>query len=211
VTARLRRLRPALVVAACFALAAVLLLLALDARAWGRTVTRDDLRFRALPGHTRLWSSPSILPGDPAKRLLGLSDALDYRHALQLVWYSRVGSDPETQDDLTTIRVDAETLLQRLTDGASTAGERSTAANLLGVLTVTTPTNDTETQTQTLNRAAAYFRRAIAENASNYAAKANLELVLRITELGHSRFGKDARGGFGFGRGRGSSVGGSGF
>ena len=206
-----RRVRPAIVAAVCLAVAAALLVLALDARAWQRTLTRDDLRFRALPGHTRLWRSPSILPGDPARQLLGLSDALDYRHALQLVWYSRVGSDPESKADLATIRVDAETLLEQLADGASTANERSTAANLLGVMTVTTPTADSKTQMQTLNRAAEYFRRAIAANAANYAAKANLELVLRITELGHSRFGKDARGGFGFGKGRGSSVGGSGF
>ena len=209
--ALLRRYRPAIVAAVCLLVAAILLLLALDARAWQRRVTRDDLRFRALHGHVGLWKSPSILPGDPAKQLLGLSDSLAYRHALQLFWYSRVGSDPESRADLTTIRVQTQTLLQQLVDGAATGTERSTAANLLGVITVTTPAADTATQLQTLNRAAGYFRRAISANASNFEAKANLELVLRIKDLGKSRFGKDARGGFGFGRGRGASVGGSGF
>ncbi|HET7567960.1 MAG TPA: hypothetical protein VFJ91_08215 [Gaiellaceae bacterium] len=207
----LGRSRLLLVAAGFLALAAVLLLFALDVRGWQRTLTRDDLRFRALHGHVGLWGSPAALPGDPARRLLGLGDALDYRQALQLFWYGRVGSDPQTQADLNSVRVDAQDQLEAVLEGGATGEERSTAANLLGVMTVTTPTSDSETQMQTLHRAAGYFRRAIGENPTNYAAKANLELVLRIEHLGKSRFGKDARGGFGFGRGRGASVGGSGF
>jgi hypothetical protein len=207
----LGRGRLLLVAAGFLALAAVLLLFALDVRGWQRTLTRDDLRFRALHGHVGLWRSPAMLPGDPARRLLGLGDALDYRQALQLFWYGRVGSDPQTQADLNSVRVDAQDQLEAVLEGGATGEERSTAANLLGVMTVTTPTSDSETQMQTLHRAAAYFRRAIGESPTNYAAKANLELVLRIEHLGKSRFGKDARGGFGFGRGRGASVGGSGF
>lgn len=206
-----RRFRAPLVALALLGAAAAVLLLALDARAWQKTLTRDDLRFRALHGHVGLWRSPSVLPGDPAKALLGLSDALDYRHAVQLFWFSRVGADPESRADLMTIRVDAAGSLQQVLDHGATATERSTAANLLGVMTVVTPTSDTTTQMQTLHRSAGYFRRAIAENPLNFSAKANLELVLRIEKLGKSRFGKDARGGFGFGRGRGASVGGSGF
>lgn len=208
---RLRRLGPAIVAVACLLAAAVLLVLALDARAWQRTITRDDLRFRALPGHTGLWRSPSLLPGDPAKQLLGLSDGLAYRHALQLVWHSRAGAHPPSKTDLTAIRIDAETSLESLVDRGATAGERSTAANLLGVLTVTTPTKDASTQMQTLSRAADYFRRAIAENPANVAAEANLELVLRITHAGGSGLGKAARGGFRFAHGHGSSISGSGF
>lgn len=207
----LRRGRPLLAAAVFLTLAAALLLLALDVRGWQRTLTRDDLRFRALHGHVGLWRSPATLPGDPARRLLGLGDALDYRQALQLFWYGRVGADPQTQGDLSSIRVDAQDRLQAVVDDGATGVERSIAANLLGVMTVTTPTSDSETQLQTLHRAAGYFRQAIAENPDNYPAKSNLELVLRIEHLGKSRFGKDARGGFGFGRGRGASVGGSGF
>lgn len=207
----LHRGRPVLAGAAFLALAVVLLLFALDVRGWQRTLTRDDLRFRALHGHVALWRSPALLPGDPARQLLGLGDALRYRQALQLFWYGRIGSDPQTQADANAVRVDAQDRLQSVLDGAATGVERSTAANLLGVLTVTTPTSDSATQLQTLHRAANYFREAITENPTNYAAKSNLELVLRIEHLGKSRFGKDARGGFGFGRGRGASVAGSGF
>jgi hypothetical protein len=207
----LRRAVPALVAAVCLCAAAALVLLAVDARAWQHTVTRDDLRFRALHSHVGLWQSPATLPGDPARALLGLGDALTYRSALQLFWYSRVGSDPQTRRDLPTIRVQAQSTLVQLLEAGATGAERSTAANLLGVLTVTTPASDGETQTQTLKRSAAYFQRAIAEDPSNYAAKLNLELVLRLRKPGKSRFGKDARGGYGFGKGRGAEIVGSGY
>lgn len=207
----LRRALPALAAALCLLAAAGLVLLAVDARTWSRTVTRDDLRFRALHSHLALWRSPSMLPGDPASSLLGLSEPLAYRRALQLFWYSRVGSDPESRKDLPTIRVEAQSQLEHLIATGRTAVERSNAANLLGVLTVTTPTSDSETQTQTLRRAAGYFQQAIAQNPANASAKLNLELVLRLRKPGKSRFGKDARGGYGFGRGRGVGIVGSGY
>ncbi len=207
----LRRGLPALAAAVCLAVAAVLVLLALDARAWQRAITRDDLRFRAMPSHVGLWHSPAVLPGDPARRLLGLDDALAYRHGLQWFWFGRVGGSVETQTDLPTTRIEAEERLQQVMDGAATAAERSTAANLLGVMTVTTPAKDVTTQAQTLRRAAGYFQRAIGEDPGNVAAKLNLELVFRLREPGKSRFGRDARGGYGFGRGHGVGIVGSGY
>jgi hypothetical protein len=207
----LRRLRAPLVALACLGAAALLLLFALDLRAWPRAITHDDLRFRALRSHVGLWHSPSLLPGDPARVVLGLGEPIAYRHALQLFWFSRVGSDPESHQDLPTIRVEAQSALVNLIGTGRNAQERSTAANLLGVLTVTTPAADSETQTQTLVRAAGYFQQAIAEDPTNVAAKLNLELVLRLRRPGKSGFNKDARGGFGFGKGRGAQVIGSGF
>lgn len=208
-----RRLAAPVVAALCLAAAAVLLLLAFDARAWGSRMTRDDLRFQTQHSHAGLWRSPSLLPGDPAGRLLGLGDALDYRRAMQLFWRSRVGTESRQRLDVNATRVDAANLLQRELDRGRTRGERSSAANLLGVLTMTTPLADTEAQTrlQTLRRAAGFFRRAISESQANYAAKENLELVLRIEKQDRSRFGEDARAGFGFGKGRGTTVTGSGY
>jgi hypothetical protein len=207
----LRRSVPLLAAVVCLGIAAVLALLAVDARAWQRTVTRDDLRFRALHSHPGLWHSPALLPGDPARLLLGLDDAITYRKGLQLFWFSRVGTNPESRQDLPQTRVTAQETLQGLVDDAATGSERSNAANLLGVMTVTTPAADSATQTQTLARAALYFQRAIAEDPTNYAAKLNLELVLRLQRPGKSRFGKDARGGYGFGGARGAGVVGGGF
>ena len=207
----LSRLRAPLLAAACFLAAALLFLFAFDVRGWPRALTHDDLRFRALHSHVGLWHSPAMLPGDPARALLGLDEPIAYRRALQLFWFSRVGSPPDSLSTLPLIRDRAQESLESLITAGRTPEERSTAANLLGVLTVTTPAADSETQTQTLVRAAGYFQRAIAEDPTNVAAKLNLELVLRLRRPGKSGFNKDARGGFGFGKGQGAQVVGSGF
>ena len=207
-----RRHWRAVVALLCAGLATLLVLFALDVRTWQSTFVRDDLRFRALRGHVGLWRPAAVLPGDPAASLLGVSDALDYRRALQLFWYSRVGADPQSRADLPTTRAQAEETLQQLIDTGATGHERSVAANLLGVLVVSTPDpNDRKSQSQTLQRAASIFQQAIRLDSANYDAKLNLEVVLRLRRPGKSRFGNDARGGYGFGRGRGVGVVGTGY
>jgi hypothetical protein len=193
--------------------AAVLLLLAVDARAWRTTVARDDLRFRALPSHVGLWRPSTLLPGDPAGALIGTGDTTTYRRALQLFWYSRIGSDPQAAQNLPEVRVDAQETLQQLITSGRRAVERSTAANLLGVLVVTTPAPGTDRTglAQLLRRAAGYFQTAVALDPADIDAKQNLELVLRLRQPGKGRLGHDARAGYGFGRGRGATVVGSGY
>jgi hypothetical protein len=209
----LRRHRAALLALLCAGAAAVLVLLALDVRMWRTTVARDDLRFRALPTHKALWSPATILPGDPASKLIGTGDTLAYRRALQYFWYSRIGSNPELREDTPTLRATAQDKLQRLIQSAPTSAERSAAANLLGVLVVTTPApgSDKDAITQILTRGAQYFQKAIGINARNADAKQNLELVLRLQRPGKGKLGRDARSGYGFGRGRGAGNEGSGY
>ena len=207
----IRRGRWAIVTALLLGLATVLLLFALDIKRWQRTVTRDDLRFRALPGHVGLWKSPSVLPGDPAERLLGMGDAIEYRHALQLFWYSRVGGDPTTHVDVNATRVDTQDTLSSLMVSGKTARERSNAANLLGVMTMTNLSPEDESALQTLHRAQGYFRKAIAADGTNETPKQNLELSLLLVSNQKKRYGKDSKGGFGFGRGHGAHVSGTGF
>jgi hypothetical protein len=209
----LRRHRAGIVALAFVAAAIVLVLLAVDARAWQHTVARDDLRFRALPSHRGLWETPSLLPGDPAGALLGTGDTMTTRHAEQLFWFSRLGADPQSTVDLPTLRARTQRdLNEMLTNGGSTR-ERSYAANLLGVLVITTPDLGTDRSgiEQLLRNAAGYFQRAIAIDPANVAAKQNLELVLRIKQPGKGRIGHDARAGYGFGRGRGATLIGSGY
>ena len=81
------------------------------------------------------------------------------------------------------------------------------------MLVVTTPTTaqDKGTIKQLLKRAAGYFQQAILIDSNNNEAKTNLELVLRVTTPGKGRFGKDARAGYGFGRGRGATLIGAGY
>jgi hypothetical protein len=210
---RVRRHRAALLSLLCVAAGAWLLMLALDARTWRTTVARDDLRFRALPAHRGLWKPRTSLPGDPAGALLGTGDTLAYRRALQFFWYSRIGSNPEERQDSPTLRAHAEQRLQDLIAQGLSAHERSYAANLLGVLVVTTPTTaqDKGAIEEILKRAAGYFQQAIRIDGRNDDAKLNLELVLRVTRPGKGHFSRDARTGYGFGRGRGAVPAGSGY
>jgi len=209
----IRRHRAGIAALVLAAAAAVLLLLAVDARAWRTAVARDDIRFRALPGHTGLWRPSTLLPGDPAGALIGSGDTLAYRRALQLFWYSRLGSAPQTRADLPELRAEAQESLQREMLGGARAAERSTAANLLGVLVVTTPAPGTDRTgiEQLLRRATGYFQRAVALDPSDLDAKENLELILRVRKPGKGRLGHDARAGYGFGRGRGATIVGSGY
>jgi len=207
---RLRRALPLVAAAVLLGLAAVLALFASDVRAWQGTFTQSDVRFRAQRSHIGLWRSPALLPDDPARILLGLDDALAYRRALQLFWLSDVGASTGGQADLGATRAVAETELQKLMTTGASAEERSTAANLLGVLTVITPEN-TATQKAEIATAKHYFKRAIDEDPTNYAPKLNLELVLRIQHPPKSPLDQDAHGGFGFGGANGVGVVGGGF
>ena len=208
-----RKHRAGLLALLCAGIAVVVALLAADVSAWRSAVTRDDLRFRALPAHTHLWRPSTMLPGDPASLLIGTGSTVSYRIALQQFWYSRIGSDPEVRQDTPTLRAKAQNELLQQISSAPNAFERSAAANLLGVLVVTTPSigSDAGSTTQVLTRAAQYFQRAVALDPGNANAKQNLELVLRLQRPGNGRFGHDARSGYGFGKGRGVSTTGGGY
>jgi hypothetical protein len=210
---RLRRHRLLAFAVACATVAIVLALLAADVAAWQRTVARDDLKFRAQPTHRALWDPSTSLPGDPASALVGTSSTIKWRRALQYFWYSRIGSNPEIRMDSPTLRAATQDKLLAQVSSAPTPAERSAAANLLGVLVVTTPAvgNDSSVITQLLKRATGYFQQAIELDPKNTAAKQNLELVLRITQPGRGRLGQDARSGYGFGRGQGAVATGSGY
>ena len=106
---RIRRALPLIVAVVLLGLAAVCALFAADVRAWQGTLTQGDLRFRGQRSHVGLWRSPAVLPADPARFVLGLDDALSYRRALQLYWFSTVGSSTGGQADLAGTRAAAET------------------------------------------------------------------------------------------------------
>ncbi|MGZ4402419.1 MAG: hypothetical protein ACXVRI_06180 [Gaiellaceae bacterium] len=202
---RLRRALPLVAAAVLLGLAGVLALFASDIRAWQGAVTNSDLRFRSQRSHIGLWRSPTVLPGDPARSLLGLGDALSYRRAVQLFWLSTAGASTGGQADLAATRAAAESQLQRLMTTASTAQERSTAANLLGVMTVTAPASS-PTQKAEIASATHYFKQAVIDDPRNVDAKLNLEILLRIKHPGKNQLDQDARGGFGFGGANGVGV-----
>ena len=208
---RLRRMRPLLAALLLLAVAAALALLAVDARAWQSTLRRDDVSFTRLHSQPGLWRSPAILPGDPAEHLVGLGSALTYRRALQAFWLAQFGGARPSSGSVTETRVSTENDLQTVADSANSATERSRAANLLGVMVITTPSADSATQLQTLARAAAYFQQAVEADPANYAARANLELVYRLQRPSKSRFGADAKTGIGTGGSHGAGSLGGGY
>jgi hypothetical protein len=194
-------------------LAALLVLFALDTRTWQSSVKRDDIRFRALLDHGGLWKPSTILPGDPAGAVLSTGDSVKWRHALQSFWYTHIGANPTAQEDLPKLRARAQQELLDLMTTAKTPSERSGAANLLGVLVITTPVSagSQSEQVQVLKQSISYFQQAVELDPGNGAAKQNLELVLRVTRPGSGKLGKDAHAGFGFGRGHGTSLVGNGY
>jgi hypothetical protein len=202
---RLRQALPLVVGLLLLGFATVLVLFALDVLAWQSTFTQGDVRFRAQRSHIRLWQSPAVLPGDPARAVLGIDDALSYRRAVQLFWFSTAGASTGGQADLAATRVAGETDLQRLMTSGATRQERSNAANLLGVMTVTAPENSA-TQKQEIATAVRYFAQAVRDDSTNYDAKLNLELLLRVAHPGKNKLDQDARGGFGFGGANGVGV-----
>jgi hypothetical protein len=213
IRARLYRHRHGLLALVCLGVAALLVLFARDVRAWQRTVARDDLRFRALPAHRSLWRPDTVLPGDPAGRALDVGQLVHYRRTLQNFWFSRVGSSSEARQDLPTVRAHAAEALQDLTGTLPHRADRSRLANLLGVLLVTGPVlpGDVKALARTLDTARSWFQLAIQLDPGNIDAKQNLELVLRLQKPGSSHAFRDARAGFGFGRGRAISPAGTGY
>ena len=73
------------------------------------------------------------------------------------------------------------------------------------------PGNDQDVMTKVLEQAAQMFQTAIVIDPGNMDAKQNLELVLRIRRPGKGKIGRDARAGFGFGRGHGAAALGNGY
>jgi hypothetical protein len=211
---RLRRHRLLVAALVCVLLAVVLGLLAADAASWRSTVARDDLRFRALPAHSGLWRPSTILPLDPVSAVIGTGSTIAWRRATQWFWFTRINSNPDVHMDTPTLRAETQDMLLAQLSSAPSSTQRSEAANLLGVLVATTRVpggNDRSVITQLLKRSAAYFQQSIAIDPGNADAKQNLELVLRLAKPGKGHFGKDARAGYGFGRGRGASELGSGY
>ena len=210
-----RRHRLGLLALVLAAIATVLALFAADTRAWQSAVRHDDMRFMAqrdLP-YSALWNPATILPGDPAGAVLNTSDTIEWRRALQSFWFTRVGANPQAQQDLPELRATAQGHLLHLMSSGKTAQERSSAANLLGVLVITTPLSagNQQAQLQVIKQAIAYFQQAVTLYPGNSDAKQNLELLLRAVRPGKGPLGKDAHAGFGFGRGHGETIVGNGY
>ena len=139
---RLRRSAPLLVAALLLGLAAVFALLAVDVRAWQGTLRRDDVRFRRVPTPSQgLWRSPATLPGDPAYRC-SASATRSRTGARCRTSGSATSASSQRQRPWTSPQTRVEDR-ERAPDAVPTAQRpppsAPVAANLLGVMTITTP------------------------------------------------------------------------
>jgi hypothetical protein len=162
--------------AAVLAVAAVVAALgALDARAWERTLARDDAAFGETPLRVR-WDAATRLPGDPARAALALDDDLALRRAVRS--FLALDAVPRGVDN-GDLRGRARAVAQlALADVASNGSptQSSQANDLLGVIAAG---GGRVAGVSASERARAAFEAAVRADPSNVAAKYNLELVVR--------------------------------
>ena len=159
------------------AAAVMLVLLALDARAWSSRLPADDLRYRRDASASKLWSPHELSPFGIDRMVLGLGDDIAYRRALREF---RIGRplEPVFTTAATTHRVQAQIALTDVMATPGQATRASQAANLLGVLGFAMATQDTAQRETFLNNAITAFRQAIALDPGNDDALFNLEYAL---------------------------------
>jgi hypothetical protein len=197
------RFLPALVLVA---LASFVALLAADVRGWQNVFAADD----ALPNAT--WDPSPRVPGDLAERLLGVSDDVRVRRAIQS--YARTVSVRARLDNAlgaTAARSRAETDLAAIATGGG--ARASQAATLLGVLAFGDLARGGGHDSSQADTAVANFESAVRADPSDEVAKFDLELALRELEARGVRVGPNVGTGTGStGRsGAGSGTPGSGY
>jgi hypothetical protein len=166
--------------------AACALALAHDVRSWSEAMDRGDARFESHPEAAR-WRAKTWLPGDPARRLLGLDDDVRARRAEQAFRVALAA--PEGFDngaDRARLRGAAELLLADVV-GSGTDAQASRAGNLLGILVADTTAQADAAVAE--RQAADTFQAAIRASSANVDAKYNLELLLRRIRVVGTREG----------------------
>ena len=162
------------------ALAAALLLLAVDVRRWERAMRRADVQplVRAADG---AWAVSETVPFHVARRLLDVDDDIAFRQAARLFRLSRPGiGNSVTAYPQVEFRAEAEVVLGQLKDTEPSSERRSRVANMLGILAFEDAQADL-TQTRApglLMTSIDLFREAILLDRANADAKFNLQLLL---------------------------------
>jgi hypothetical protein len=157
-------------------LAAGALLLARDVRSWHDALDRGDATFATTP-RAAGWTASSLLPSDPARRMLGIDDDLAIRRAIRAFVVARATS---RGFDNGVARAAALAAAEHALSDVSSSGtptQASQASDLLGVLLA--PTGRVSGSSAPEEAARTAFEAAIRADPSNVDAKYNLELLLR--------------------------------
>ncbi len=207
-----RRIASVVVGIVALAGAIVLVLVAVDARAWSATVRDDDALFRVAPARAT-WDARARAPFDLSERLLGTADDVRLRRAIQAFQLTRLQTTFYIQDPgLQAAKAKATLALVEVERKGPGNEARSTAANLLGVLAFQDARLDPSSAQTSLRRATLAFRRAILWDATNEDAKSNLELILRLAQTANqTRRAQEGLFGNSRGHGTGAGRGGTGY
>jgi hypothetical protein len=177
--------------AALLVVAAFAALLAADVRGWRDGIRSGDAVFAQRPADAS-WSGSSVLPGDPARAILGLDGELAYRRAIQsfvAVETAGNGFDNGYSESRARGALEAE-----LADQARGAGDRrgSELENMIGILAFLDSKQRGPSAPAPVDRSVAGFRSAAQLDPSNADAKYNLEWLLQALAAKGTRKGSSS-------------------
>jgi hypothetical protein len=163
---------------ACFVVAAVLVLVAVDVDRWRDAVPAGDVRYRVSPGATDLWQPDTLVPG-AARMLLGVGDDVEFRRAVRALRLARLEDATVSDPKLALLRNEAQARLEAIAARSGDPVRRSRAAGLLGVLGLARLVTETQDRAALLRSTIASLEFAIELDPGNDEAKFNLELALQ--------------------------------
>ena len=163
---------------ACFGIAVVFVLVAVDATRWRSAFPDDDVRYRARPEQT-LWNPSTLMPGDPASLVLGARDDVRFREAVQALRQGRLDMGFTSDPTLALPRAEAQSRLAKVAQSDPSSERRSRALGLLGVISFAASLYESRGQAALVTEAVSDFQSALALDPSNEEAKANLEQALQ--------------------------------
>jgi hypothetical protein len=172
------RWRRLVLAAVLLVLAVFAVLLASDLRSWRGAVAAGDTRFAQQPVTAR-WAASTVLPGDPAERILGLGNQLAFRRAMKsFLKVVAAGNGLDNGYSETAARGDLE---GQLTSIARTSYRREAAEadNLLGILAFEDSQQTGPAAAAPVERSESDFAAAVQADPTYEDAKFNLELLLR--------------------------------
>jgi hypothetical protein len=194
------------------ALAAFAAMLAADLRSWRDAVRTGDARFAQAPASAR-WTADTILPGDPARRILDLSDQLALRRTVRSFReVVALGNGIDNGFSESRLRGDVESTLSGLAQGPDRRWD-SLAQMLVGILAFADSKQRGPAAAAPVERSVAAFQSAVRLDPANADAKFDLEWLLRKLAANGTRKGSNGTsGGPGKGhRGAGGGVPGRGY
>jgi hypothetical protein len=163
------------------AAALLLVVVAVDVQRWQHRLSEDDVRFRTDPTAADLWRAKAAVPGDPARRLLGLGDDVAYRRVLRSYYLARPRANPFEHARIELARGEAQIKLTDLIAEEQNARRMSQEQNLLGALALAVaPRQEAEQRLASFESAVGYFRDAIRLDPTNEDAMYNLEGTLEL-------------------------------